>query len=1820
MKNVQIWILALLLFVSLSSAQSTAKDFEQFTSDSSSNQLCPQCGQSTLDVSARNFPLVEIYATYSNVTFFTLPEDENGDKSQISNTQSYTQTFPAARARISLYINGVIALNANAEPCELLTDNDGYAKCVVSPKLIEDLSENAILTARLHYSMDDSNIKPSASSPILIKTKNSRATLFQVLSKQVQDPLALPACLPAMVVFGLLIASMQYMGKNPLSLFDITVPKLPNVKKPRMKAPSIPINLALKNRMSARVIARIERSIESQIRSLYWRSGKHLSSSELRELRKLFPYRRGKVGPLAFANDALYFGALDKLKKLIENSGVAKSHKLRAWAVISQGLQAREALAIDMKVTGVARAGDKAGRAGKINATLDYLGKRIAKPWKFFTGDTERADRAPGIPYVERTSLVLQNWIGSRYANIMVRRSLIKTLAAESMRTLGIAKGSNFVKSNIFDGKKVGEIPHIIEKMRQETYIMGRAITDEYMRALIEAISTKKLGKDKFTRDEAGLKKVLQIIKEARAEVAKRLNTDEDKQFRIYHENEEIIKRLATYILNDKNFKMYDALGDKYSRAEVEEFAKVAYLYSQQVRKIIMEDKVASRDGLLPNFSDNRAKLINPQDVKSRYEQIIKMFDFSKIQLAHGRIPLVKVGHDLAELFGTLVDAKISRGLLTINSEAQREGHIRHLMEEELAKKRLFDYIIGTRTLDDKTIVPFSKDGALNGNWLRKIEDAVSVSEIRKLLNYSSRDEWAARNYMTAFHEHSNEFMSEAEKLKINTIRQVFNYQFDKGYLNLFRNSQSDINRNFMIYEGMKSLVSVYNPELKWDAHGYQTWKQKGATFGDIRKGVWVIDANHTMTPMASEYQIDKFGRVIGAKSTTENGYLTYKLSTLAGFMGSDYAERPINASYLVKTKDGKWRPGTPTDRETFDMISQLRGYYQQLTGQQHEVNKKLQQDPAHRHSIIQQEILSQYGHDVSGAHRQQILKNITALQTRLDDRMRLIPRESLAYDSSMPVTVRARKQIVNFLERAARGGVHDVDMRLQEWYASQSYARIALETYQNNFKNKTLLTQEVQESLDAKDRLAAARSDLKKLMTKTSLDADDKKRLNELRTVDIPQLIQNVHSLENEARRVQKAMGWPDRDVKRVADSFIPVYNVMEQTVMRDPRITYGSAYGIGPALMSGYQTGQFVGERPQMWAGYALLPGDRLANILARPSYWATMAFGLYTRTFFTKMTGYSSIYHLDTEKGLRQGSTSQHEQNFIESVQSLFKPWQSFDWFTRLKKPLVRPLSSYKDEFGTNLWDETAWQGKRFKFPLSFKMAGSEDPFEADAKRMRLLGLDVNEEMRRNKLGLTFRDEISLQSTRYSAFAKEESKQIIQKLQDYLKTSTDRAEKRMIKSQIKEIKEIFDQKSFTSKPILRNMFRQGIYSVENRSGYDISGVGAAHRPGEMVWAFHKNINQVPTPGMFYTDFEDRMHMFPFVTATLANPLPGSSLAAMQTRINPDPSTTRLNPQLPTDLPKTIEEMRYHPGVGRSLQAEALRDVYRRETPIFLKFVEVEMERQTFQFHNSPYIFPLAPAYILSYHMFIKKNIPALNNAAWSSNAPKHQYEFSLLKKGLTDEQKRIEESSKKAQEQSAALGQRIYTCPTHGITIRSGEQCSICRNEEHVRMQREQPSSTTNWFKKTSYSAKNWALSSLSLGGSIPIGNYNHYANSATCHAHGIQFERGTVCPLCLQDSVRSGQIQKEEAKAVNHRLKELNKEINKVYTNLKFSEDERSGLIDDKIKEKRDIITQYNMFLNIDKRDMSYKHSREYIRSQQKQSAEFDEKHSYKIKFT
>ncbi len=74
-------------------------------------------------------------------------------------------------------------------------------------------------------------------------------------------------CIPVFLILGLLLSSMYYSGKNPLSLFDITTPRLPHPKKGRIAKTVLRSNLLSKMVMDRQILSDLNRAANTALGS-----------------------------------------------------------------------------------------------------------------------------------------------------------------------------------------------------------------------------------------------------------------------------------------------------------------------------------------------------------------------------------------------------------------------------------------------------------------------------------------------------------------------------------------------------------------------------------------------------------------------------------------------------------------------------------------------------------------------------------------------------------------------------------------------------------------------------------------------------------------------------------------------------------------------------------------------------------------------------------------------------------------------------------------------------------------------------------------------------------------------------------------------------------------------------------------------------------------------------------------------------------------------------------------------------------------------------------------------------------------------------------------------------------------------------------------------------------------------------------------------------------------------------------------------------------------------------------------------------------------
>lgn len=226
-------LLFLLTCISLSSAQ--------FTSP------CPGCGFSTTYVSAQktadgailNASIVASTADYSQERDISQMSSDyisaiRGNLSvNVTPTARTAQHYPIAGAEVFFFYNRFsVDSSGRLTPTQVpiagcypaTADDSGSASCFVP----NDVFENACVKIFVSYSGNQTIGGSSDSVTVCDSGSDAFAAMGAGLASAV-DP-ANPLCMAAILISGLLLASMFFSGRSPLSLLDITTPLLPKPK------------------------------------------------------------------------------------------------------------------------------------------------------------------------------------------------------------------------------------------------------------------------------------------------------------------------------------------------------------------------------------------------------------------------------------------------------------------------------------------------------------------------------------------------------------------------------------------------------------------------------------------------------------------------------------------------------------------------------------------------------------------------------------------------------------------------------------------------------------------------------------------------------------------------------------------------------------------------------------------------------------------------------------------------------------------------------------------------------------------------------------------------------------------------------------------------------------------------------------------------------------------------------------------------------------------------------------------------------------------------------------------------------------------------------------------------------------------------------------------------------------------------------------------------------------------------------------------------------------------------------------------------------
>ncbi|MFA5106479.1 MAG: hypothetical protein WC506_05990 [Candidatus Micrarchaeia archaeon] len=230
------------------------------------NVPCDICGRTTISLYYNSSSYqITAAATFVNVSSLDLlnSQDFQNDKQYLttgtgdpsSNSYGFAtfDVLPLAGETLHFHFDDP-STGAAISGCEnLVTDSNGVAKCTIGTSSLAGTCKS------VYVSYAGNNMAPKrlpADSSIIVCDQNNVGVnaIGTSIANLVSDPANIVACFPISLIIGLLIASMYYSGRNPLSLFDITTPRLPKGKKAKMHKVTVGTNLLMALRLNKRQI------------------------------------------------------------------------------------------------------------------------------------------------------------------------------------------------------------------------------------------------------------------------------------------------------------------------------------------------------------------------------------------------------------------------------------------------------------------------------------------------------------------------------------------------------------------------------------------------------------------------------------------------------------------------------------------------------------------------------------------------------------------------------------------------------------------------------------------------------------------------------------------------------------------------------------------------------------------------------------------------------------------------------------------------------------------------------------------------------------------------------------------------------------------------------------------------------------------------------------------------------------------------------------------------------------------------------------------------------------------------------------------------------------------------------------------------------------------------------------------------------------------------------------------------------------------------------------------------------------------------------
>ncbi|MFA5021385.1 MAG: hypothetical protein WC517_05030, partial [Patescibacteria group bacterium] len=275
-----------------------------------------------------------------------------GDLHQAGNfsNDSFTaEILPVNDTPLNFTFEGQPVLDASGNVIcnETRTDENGTAWCDI--RYFRDPVNGAKRKLEDYKSCGYATVKsgekfplPSASQTTTICPDNVYALSAFAPAIQAEIVSNLPFCFPAMLIAGLLVAAMYYSGRDPLSLFDITTPKLPKTPSFKVKMQTSPQMLRQVQRRYMMMKKQARRDSVKEIARLARKSG--MSAAEARrEMNALYDMTEAKMKNKLSDDELLAIRTkwallMDKYKPVVRDG--ALEARFRRSIEFSSGLHA----------------------------------------------------------------------------------------------------------------------------------------------------------------------------------------------------------------------------------------------------------------------------------------------------------------------------------------------------------------------------------------------------------------------------------------------------------------------------------------------------------------------------------------------------------------------------------------------------------------------------------------------------------------------------------------------------------------------------------------------------------------------------------------------------------------------------------------------------------------------------------------------------------------------------------------------------------------------------------------------------------------------------------------------------------------------------------------------------------------------------------------------------------------------------------------------------------------------------------------------------------------------------------------------------------------------------------------------------------------------------------------------------------------------------------------------------------------------------------------------------------------------------------------